>query len=151
MSEWWKNLNQKVENFIKKVEEEEKEYQKSKKQVEQMKKEIAEHFKDTMEELRKEEEEKRREILVPLENLNKKELIKLFKEYLRIDEFHAEEVGIIYSCLKEEEREEFLNEFTEEECEVIKFHYENLKVYSERIIKETVNSIVIDNDKEKRK
>lgn len=61
-------------------------------------------------------------------------LIQLCKTYLRKDEKHAENVIILYNCLTDTHKQEFLEAFTREERVFITEHVQYLPHYSERVI-----------------
>lgn len=127
---WWENLKKYVE-----------EYNRMEKELEEQKKQFSESFVLMMNELEQEDRQKIVDILTPLKNLDQEQLIFLFKNYLRMDESHAETVALFYSFLNENEKFSFLSQFTTEEKEVILFHIENLRHYTANVFKNMVREI----------
>lgn len=137
MANWWNNIKEKMKQY----QESERAYKERLKELEKNRIEFANEIVRVYQESEEEMQKRLRKWSEPLVKENKKELLALFKLYLKTDEYHAESVAIFYQTLKEEERPSFLNEFTEEEKEIIWYQYENLRKYNEEVLEDALMAI----------
>lgn len=137
MANWWSNIKE----TIKRYQESERQYKEILKELEKNRIEFANEIVKVYKESEEEMKKRLNKWTEPLVKEYKQELLALFKLYLRTDEYHAESVAIFYETLKEEERPSFLNDFAEEEKEVILFQYENLRKYNEEVLEDTLVGI----------